>query len=474
MPRSKPGVPASSPPTKERDQVDSGSPPAGGNAMGSKSRFALAEGNRFRADIDTIAINPRNLREEWEFETAEFREFEDNLEAVGEIQDPVVARLTTYLDKYPTLADKFEERHDFVLIAGERRFRAAQNRGARTLDVVLKDALVEKGDLALLSENQWRKNFDPIQEGMVYARLADEESLTYAQIAARLGGDGERKVSDISKRVRLARSLKGDARKAVRTGDLKIEPAYLLLSKLKDPGKIDEAYRLMLQEGISAKEIVERLVPATKTTEREDAGGGGDPAPGEGVGPEDDPGQKRNDGPGKPPARKESVPLPAQKREGSPAPSKRDIPEENESGGVQDADSFPTARCADDAGRKLLSLRMGTDPAVGKARLSAHIVRDVTDVDLGWAATFLGFDDDGAELRDRLLEAGNEKALLLTAEVLVMLADDRELNRCLDGGFLSVRAAEYLTHLRESGYEPTPQEATATYISIEGDPHGTP
>ncbi len=77
----------------------------------------------------------------------------------------------------------------FELIAGERRFRAAQRVGLEQVPVIIRDASDgEMLEMALI-ENIQRENLNPLEEGRAYRRLMDEFHLTQEDVATRVGKD---------------------------------------------------------------------------------------------------------------------------------------------------------------------------------------------------------------------------------------------------------------------------------------------
>lgn len=77
----------------------------------------------------------------------------------------------------------------YQLIAGERRWRAAQKAGARRVPVVVREASpAEALELALI-ENIHRKDLNPIEEAVAYRKLLDETGATQETLAKRLGKD---------------------------------------------------------------------------------------------------------------------------------------------------------------------------------------------------------------------------------------------------------------------------------------------
>src|SRR5205085_2500380 len=75
----------------------------------------------------------------------------------------------------------------YFLIAGERRWRAAQRAGLHEVPVVVQD--VEEGEALerALVENLQRADLGPLEEAAAYQRLVDEFGLTQDAIAQRIG-----------------------------------------------------------------------------------------------------------------------------------------------------------------------------------------------------------------------------------------------------------------------------------------------
>ena len=230
---------------------------------------ARQEGQRFNAPLNSIALSPRNLREEWEYETDEFAEFTENIRGSKElIQDPAVASVANFVKKYPEHAAAFGEPIEWVLIAGERRLMAtkalAGDDESAVLPVVLRDRLLKLGDFALLSENTYRKGWDPIQEALLIQRIKTEEGLTYDQILKRLGGDMRLTKTDISKRMKLLTLQDGPLRRAIRMRAIGAEAAYHLITQLKNPALIEKGWELMQEQEVTAKVACELLLKPAK------------------------------------------------------------------------------------------------------------------------------------------------------------------------------------------------------------------
>ena len=77
----------------------------------------------------------------------------------------------------------------FEIIAGERRWRAAQRAGLLRVPVIVRDVAHSKRLELALIENIQREDLNPIEEAAAYARLAEEFGLTQEQIARSVGKD---------------------------------------------------------------------------------------------------------------------------------------------------------------------------------------------------------------------------------------------------------------------------------------------
>ena len=77
----------------------------------------------------------------------------------------------------------------YEIVAGERRWRAAQRAGLMKVPVVVRDVPDEKRLELALIENVQRENLNPIEEARAYRRLSDQFQMTQEQIAEAVGRD---------------------------------------------------------------------------------------------------------------------------------------------------------------------------------------------------------------------------------------------------------------------------------------------
>ncbi|MGE3957865.1 MAG: ParB/RepB/Spo0J family partition protein [Vicinamibacterales bacterium] len=161
-------------------------------------------------DIDRLA--PNTLQPRGHFDDARLAELAQSIRSNGVIQ-PIVVRKT---------GDRFQ------IIAGERRWRAAQLAGLTRVPVVVREVSTGNEQSVLemaLIENIQRENLNPIDEALAYRRLADEFGLTQEQIAGAVGKD-RATVANFLRLLKLPTEVRAD----VASGTLSMGHARALLS----------------------------------------------------------------------------------------------------------------------------------------------------------------------------------------------------------------------------------------------------
>ena len=139
----------------------------------------------------------------------------------------------------------------FELVAGERRLRAAQAAGVRTIPAIVKKFSDRESLEAALVENVQRADLNAIELAEAYQRLAAEFSLSHEEIARRVGKD---RVT-VANTVRLLR-LPAAVKQAVVDGRLSAGHARALLSA--PAGRLVAIFEAALRKGLSVREV-ERL-----------------------------------------------------------------------------------------------------------------------------------------------------------------------------------------------------------------------
>ena len=141
----------------------------------------------------------------------------------------------------------------FWLIAGERRWRAAQRAGLHDVPVVVREASAAGAFELALVENIQRADLNPIEEALAYRRLCDEHGYTQEQVADRVGKDR----ASIANALRLLK-LPAFVRSLVQDGTLGMGHARALLA-LEEPAAIEAAARQVRDRALSVR-ATEELV----------------------------------------------------------------------------------------------------------------------------------------------------------------------------------------------------------------------
>ena len=155
----------------------------------------------------------------------------------------------------------------YRIIAGERRWRAAQRAGLLKMPVIVRD-MPEGSERQLLElalvENLQRENLNPVDEALAYQRLADEFGLTQDQIAAAVGKD-RTSVANYLRLLRLPQEVRSD----LVSGVLSMGHARALLA-LPDAAAQRHAAREVISRSMSVRETESfvRKLGATPTAPR--------------------------------------------------------------------------------------------------------------------------------------------------------------------------------------------------------------
>ena len=187
----------------------------------------------FEADIDQLSPNeqqPRALMDD-----AKLEELTQSIKANGIIQPILVRRAG----------------NAYRIIAGERRWRAAQRAGLLKVPIVVRDVAEgsEKQLLELaLVENIQRENLNPVDEALAYQRLADNFALTQDQIAAAVGKDRS-SVANFLRLLKLPEEVRGD----LAGGALSMGHARALLG-LSDAASQRQAAREVIARSLSVRD----------------------------------------------------------------------------------------------------------------------------------------------------------------------------------------------------------------------------
>lgn len=212
--------------------------PARNEASASSSPARTDDTTPYRL-LATSKIRPNPLQPRKEFREEDLADLEASLRVSGLLQ-PVTVRPAPRGDGYE-------------LIAGERRFRAAQRLGWTEIPAVVR----EVDDQMLLSlamvENLQRADLNPIEEAEGYEQLIREFALTQQEVADIVGKDR----STIANTLRLL-ALPASVRRLVWDGQLTVGHARALLG-LGEPSQMADLAREVVAEGLSVRDVELRV-----------------------------------------------------------------------------------------------------------------------------------------------------------------------------------------------------------------------
>lgn len=182
-------------------------------------------------DLPTERVRPNTYQPRTEFEEDALEALTASIRELGVLQ-PVLVR---------PMGDEFE------LIAGERRWRAAQLAGLATIPALVRDVTDTTSLEQALVENLQRQDLTALEEAAAYAQLAEEFSLSQDDIARRVG----KSRSAVANTLRLLQ-LPPSVARLVNDRALSAGHARTLLA-LDDQAAIEALAQRVVDEGLSVR-----------------------------------------------------------------------------------------------------------------------------------------------------------------------------------------------------------------------------
>lgn len=198
---------------------------------------ARSAGGVVHLSPEKLTPNPDQPRKN--FDPAELRELADSIAEHGVIQPIIAARMDGDDDCY-------------IIIAGERRTRAARLAGLAEVPVIIRDYTDQKRMEISLIENIQRSDLNPIEEAAAYKNLMDFSRLSQDEVAARVGKNR----STVANALRLLR-LPADMQKGVEEGIISPGHARALLSVI-EPKSREKLYGEIRARELSVREAEKR------------------------------------------------------------------------------------------------------------------------------------------------------------------------------------------------------------------------
>ena len=192
-------------------------------------------------ELDKIKVNPNQPRREFNEEA--LRELADSIAEIGIIQ-PITLRQT--------------DDDLYQIIAGERRFRAAQIAGLKTIPAYIRTADDENVMEMALIENIQREDLNSVEIALAYQHLLDQYNLTQERLSERVGKNR----ATIANYLRLLK-LPAEIQMGLQNKQIEMAHARALVS-LSDAKLQVKLYREILENGYSAHKVEELVKSLTQ------------------------------------------------------------------------------------------------------------------------------------------------------------------------------------------------------------------
>lgn len=218
---------------------------------GGRGLDSLLGARKVKEDVDAIEANPSSpavtsalqtlpieqlqrgrYQPRRDMNPAALQELSDSIKAQGVMQ-PVVVR---------AIGPK-----QYEIIAGERRWRAAQMAGLDTIPAIVRDIPDETAIAWALIENIQREDLNPMEQAVAMQRFADEFEMTHQQIADAVG-KARATVTNLLRLTQLPR----DVKTLLEHGDLEMGHARTLLALPE--AQQTEAARTIVAKGLSVRQ----------------------------------------------------------------------------------------------------------------------------------------------------------------------------------------------------------------------------
>lgn len=198
-------------------------------------------------------LEPNRFQPRTDFDETGLEELAESIKAQGIVQPIVVIP---------------KEGHEgrFHIVAGERRWRAAQRAGLAEVPVVVREVMSDQQLLEMaLVENIQREDLNAIEEAEAYRALSETFSLSQEEIATRVG-KGRTTITNILRLLRLP----AEVQDLLRSGRLTAGQARPLLS-FPDPRKQIELAEKAVREGLTARDLEALAAAPQEKAKREPA-----------------------------------------------------------------------------------------------------------------------------------------------------------------------------------------------------------
>jgi len=197
--------------------------------------------------IEDLVPNPDQPRKH--FDADGLQELSDSIKEQGVLQ--------------PIIVNRRDE--GYLIVAGERRWRASALAGVQSVPVLVKELSAEDVLKVALIENIQRRDLDPIEEALAYKRLLEQHALTQENLAESLGKNR----ATIANSLRLLK-LPAPILELIGKGSLSAGHAKAILT-LDDEPTMQKLADSVLKEGLSVRDAEARARAMKRAITKEEA-----------------------------------------------------------------------------------------------------------------------------------------------------------------------------------------------------------
>jgi ParB family chromosome partitioning protein len=152
-----------------------------------------------------------------------------------------------------------KQRDGFIIVSGERRYRAAQQVGLKTIPSIIRQYEASKVAEIALAENLQRENLTPIEEAEAYKVVMNHLSLTQTELAHKIG----KSRSHVTNMLGLL-NLPPETQDMLLTSQISMGHARSL-SKLESATQINKLAKLIVLKQLSVRQVEEMTQTENKT-----------------------------------------------------------------------------------------------------------------------------------------------------------------------------------------------------------------
>jgi ParB family transcriptional regulator, chromosome partitioning protein len=213
--------------------------PPGPRAVPNKLQGVIRSGNAAEIPVEKIGPDPDQPREE--FDEAALDRLAESLKTRGQLQ-PIRVRWD-------------EGRGQYIIVCGERRWRAATRAGLATMTCIISEGPISPGELLALQcvENLLREDLSDMEQARAFRTLMEANGWSTHQLAKELGIVQPNVVRALAL-LKLPESIQ----EQVEQGVMKAATAYQL-ARIDDPAEQAEVAARVVAEGLSRDETVEAV-----------------------------------------------------------------------------------------------------------------------------------------------------------------------------------------------------------------------